>query len=115
MATALHLQHPVTGIIKTGYYGFSWTSFFFGGFPALIRGDVGVGLGVLVAGFVFGALGLGLGWFVVGLVWAFIYNKHYTTKLIENGYRIADTPERNLEAQRALGVGPQAFLLQAAS
>lgn len=115
MATAIHLKHPSTGVMKTGYFGFSWTSLFFGGLPALFRGDIAIGLGVTVAGMVVAALGLGLGWFIVSVIWAFIYNKVYTTRLIEKGYKIADLPERNLEAQRALGVGPQAFLLESAA
>lgn len=110
MATPVMLKNPTTGVTKTGFYGFSWTSFFFGGFPALIRGDLAIGLGVLVAGVLFGVLGLGLGWFVVGLIWAFIYNKNYTTRLIEQGYKLADAPERNRSAQIALGLGDQAIL-----
>ena len=110
MATEVQLKNPVTGVAKTGYFGFSWTSFFFGGFPALIRGDVAIGLGVLVAALIAGVVGVGLGWFVVGVIWAFIYNKYYTTRLIENGYKLADSPARNREAQQALGLGDQALL-----
>jgi hypothetical protein len=38
MATAIRLVHP-SGGVKQGYYGFSWTTFFFGIWPALFRGD----------------------------------------------------------------------------
>lgn len=110
MATAVQLQHPQSGVSKTGLYGFSWTSFFFGGFPALLRGDVGIGLGMLVIGFIAGLLGVGFGWFIVNLIWAFIYNKIYTNKLLESGYKLADTPERNQAARLALGAGEQAVL-----
>ena len=44
MATRIMLKHPQTGVIKPGYFGFSWTTFFFGGFPALFRGQIGLGL-----------------------------------------------------------------------
>ena len=104
MATAVQMKHREAGILKTGYYGFSWTSLFFGGFPALLRGDVPYGLGVLAAGVVFGALSAGWLWFVIGLVWAFIYNKNYTHRLIQAGYEFNDTPERVADAKRALGV-----------
>jgi hypothetical protein len=104
------LRNPTTGVQKMGYFGFSWTSFFFGGFPALIRGDVGVGLGMIAVGILAGGLGFGIGWFVVGMIWAFIYNKNYTTRLLEAGYKLADTPERNAQAQMVLGVGDQALL-----
>jgi hypothetical protein len=114
MATEVQLQNPGTGVLKTGLYGFSWTSFFFGGFPALFRGDVGIGLGLIVVGFIAGLVGLGLGWFVVSTIWAFMYNKMYTTKLLDAGYKLADTPERNAAARSALGVGEQALLVRAA-
>jgi len=110
MATEIQLMNPTTGVRKTGFYGFSWTSFFFGGFPALFRGDVGIGLGLIVVGVIAGFVGLGLGWFIVGIIWAFIYNKMYTTRLLDAGYKLADTPDRNAAARTALGVGEQAVL-----
>lgn len=110
MATEVQLINPNTGVRKTGLYGFSWTSLFFGGFPALFRGDVGIGLGMILVGFVAGFVGLGFGWFVVGIIWACIYNKMYTTKLLDSGYKLADTPDRNAQARAVLGVGEQAVL-----
>lgn len=104
MATPVEMKHKQSGILKTGYYGFSWTSLFFGGLPALIRGDIAYGLGVLLAGLLFGAFSAGLLWFVIGLVWAFIYNKNYTHRLLQNGYEFNDTPDRVADAKRALRV-----------
>ena len=104
MATTVQMKHRESAILKDGFYGFSWTSFFFGGFPALFRGDVGYGLGLLAAGVIFGTLSAGFLWFVIGLVWAFIYNKNYTQRLLQEGYEFSDTPERNASAKRALGV-----------
>jgi hypothetical protein len=104
MATAVRLRQPQTGIVKTGYFGFSWTSFFFGGIPAMMRGDVALGVGLLIAGLVFGAFSAGLLWFVVGLIWAFIYNKRYTLYLLERGYVFEDEPSRVGEAKAKLGV-----------
>ena len=79
----------------------------------MFRGDVGIGLGMLVVGFLAGVLGVGFGWFIVNLIWAFIYNKMYTNKLIETGYKLADTPEKNKAARIALGVGEQAVINRA--
>ena len=104
MSTAVQLKHKQTGILKSGFYGFSWTSFFFGGFPALFRGDVAYGLGVIAAGVLCGAFSAGTLWFLVGLVWAAIYNKNYTHRLLQSGFEFSDTPERTEDAKRALGI-----------
>jgi hypothetical protein len=42
MATAVIIKHPNSGMIKIGYYGFSWTYLFFGWFVPLFRGELGV-------------------------------------------------------------------------
>ena len=104
MATRVQMKHLQSGILKNGFYGFSWTCLFFGGFPALFRGDVGYGLGVLAAGVIFGAMSAGFLWFAIGLVWAFIYNKNYTHRLLQAGYQFNDTAERTADAKRALGI-----------
>jgi hypothetical protein len=104
MATEVPMVHRQTGITKNGFYGFSWTSFFFGGFPALIRGDLAYGLGILAVGLLAAAFSAGLLWFVVTIIWAFIYNRNYTQRLLENGYEFAGNPESVAKAQRALDV-----------
>lgn len=40
MAKTVMLRHPQTGILKKGLYGYSWTTLFFSGFPAIFRGDI---------------------------------------------------------------------------
>ena len=104
MATPVRMRHPGTGIVKTGYFGFSWTSFFFGGFPALLRGDVWIGLAVLAGSLVASAFSAGLLWFVVGLIWAVIYNKMYTQGLLQQGFVLEDEPSRIEAARRALNI-----------
>jgi hypothetical protein len=104
MAAAIQLKHPETGILKTGFSGFSWTSFFFGGFPALFRGDVGYGLAILLGGCLAAIISFGALWFVVSVVWAAIYNKNYTHRLIQAGYRFDDSPHRVDAAKRSLGI-----------
>ena len=64
--------------------GFSWTTLFFGGFPALIRGDWIPGLTIMI-----GSL---LTWGIVGVIAAFIYNKIYAKSLFEKGYRVHYLP-----------------------
>ncbi len=96
MATAVRLRNPQTGVVKKGFFGFSWTSLFFGGLPAIIRGDIGTGLAVmLVTILTFG---------LAGVIWAFVYNKRYTHKLIETGYVIDDAPEVAAAARKSLGI-----------
>ena len=70
--------------IKKVPLGFSWTTFFFGGFPALFRGDYNVGIIVIIAN----AVTYG----VTGLVMAFIYNKMYAKALFAKGYYIHALP-----------------------
>ena len=97
MATTIMLKHPQTGVIKQGFYGFSWTTFFFGGFPALFRGDIVIGLAVIVITMItFG---------IAGIIWAFIYNKKYTLGLIEKGYILASSEGENALARQKLGIG----------
>ncbi len=96
MATKILLRHQTTGIQKNGLYGFSWTTFFWGGFPALFRGDILIGLALIILNiFTF---------FIAGIIWAFIYNKKYTIALIEKGYELQGTESEVFAAKSALGI-----------
>lgn len=96
MATKIIMQHPATGIRKSAFYGFSWTTFLFGGFPALFRGDVILGLVVIILNL--------LTFWVAGIIWSFFYNKHFTHKLLEKGYSFAGTDSEIAAAKMALGI-----------
>ena len=121
MATRIAMKHEESGIMKVGYYGFSWTTLFFWIWPALFRGDFITFIGGLVIPLIIGAfLGLFLGimmvepvWVpaagsVVGvpiwLAWAFMYNKYYTLKLIGRGYALSGSEGDNAIAAAALGL-----------
>lgn len=96
MATVVMMKHNQSGIVRKGYVGFSWTTLFFGGWPAIFRGDIGTGvlfilLQLLTCG-------------VAGLIWAFLYNKSYTRKLLERGYAFADSEGVVALAKQRLGV-----------
>lgn len=67
------------GINREVKIGFSWTSFFFGGFPFLFRGMPVHGLGwIFLAIITFG---------ISNLVLCFIINKQTAVHYLENGYK----------------------------
>ncbi len=96
MAKAVLIKHQASGLIKTGYYGFSWTYLFFGFFVPMVRGE----LAVAVLHFLLSWVTFGLWW----LIAAFIYNKQYMTRMLTSGWVLADTPGNNVDAARALGI-----------
>ncbi len=104
MANRIALRHKDTGIVKDGYYGFSWTTLFFGFFPALFRGDFITFIGGFVVSIIIAVMTMGVGAFFIGLVWAFMYNKYYTRRLLERGYVLAGSDGDNALAASALGI-----------
>ena len=86
MAVEINLQKG--DMVKKGFLGFSWTTFFFGFFVPLFRGDwlwlvIMIILGVVSCG-------------IANIILAFLYNKFYTSKLFENGWEPADDFSRNM-------------------
>lgn len=79
-----------SGLSKTVKVGFSWTTFFFGFFPALFRGDLKWAAIMFIAALAAGSFTLGFGAWIPGLIFSFIYNKIYIKELIEKGYAPAD-------------------------
>jgi len=104
MATRISMRHKDSGIVKDGYYGFSWTTFFFGFFPALFRGDFITFIGGFVISVIIAFVTFGFGALFINIIWAFMYNKYYTRKLIERGYVLAGSESDNALAASALGV-----------
>jgi hypothetical protein len=84
----LFFENSITGEQKVAPVGFSWTTFFFGVFPALVRLDwknfaiqlgVHIGIALLTAG----TLNL-----FVSIAFSFIYNKMYVKDLVESNWQI---------------------------
>ncbi|MDB5413686.1 MAG: conserved hypothetical rane protein [Rubritepida sp.] len=108
MATAIQLRHEKTGRVKIGYYGFSWTTLFFGFFPALTRGEplifaLGFTTSIVIT--------LSISWFaclMLWLAWAFVFNRVYTCKLIGRGYEIVDPAGGGMAARIGLGIAARA-------
>jgi len=104
MAQIVMLKHKESGIIKKGYIGFSWTTFFFGTFPALFRGDFICFIGGFVVLLILGVLTFGFGTAIAMFVWAFFYNNWYTKRLLERGYVFDDRDEIVREARARLRI-----------
>ena len=104
MATRIALKHKDTGIVKDGYYGFSWTTLLFGFLPCLFRADFITFIGGFVVSMIIAFFTLGFGALFINIVWAFMYNKYYTRKLLERGYVFASSDGDNSLAASALGV-----------
>ena len=96
MAKRVQLIQPETGLMKSGYYGFSWTFLFFGWFVPIFRGELFISL----LHFVITVVTFGL-WQVII---AFLYNKQYMTRMLEKGYVLNDTEEVNEAARLKLGI-----------
>jgi hypothetical protein len=96
MAKRVALIHPQTGLTKSGFYGFSWTFLFFGWFVPLFRGELMIAL----LHFTITVITIGL-W---QIIFAFLYNKQYTSRLLEKGYVLNDSAEVNEEARQKLGI-----------
>lgn len=105
MADVILLKHAQSGIVKKGYVGFSWTTLFFGLFPALFRADFATFIGGFVIWIILAVFSYGILAIIASIVWAFVYNSYYTKKLLERGYEFADSPDRIAYARQRLGVG----------
>ncbi|GGK38631.1 hypothetical protein GCM10011322_27090 [Salinarimonas ramus] len=81
MAQAVTVSNPATGHVRIAYVGFSWTTLFFGMFPALLRGHILAALVMAIAPF----LTFGLSW----LVFPFFYNSWHRSWLANRGYGAA--------------------------
>ncbi|AAV90257.1 uncharacterized protein ZMO1_ZMO1633 [Zymomonas mobilis subsp. mobilis ZM4 = ATCC 31821] len=76
----LILTNPYNGKIRKAPIGFSWTTFFFGLWPAIFRGSWKYALLMFLT--IFPTLGLST------LIWPFIFNRLYLNSLLEDGFRL---------------------------
>jgi len=94
------------GGLKEVKIGFSWTTFFFGFFPALFRGDLKWAAIMFIAAVAVGIFTLGLGAWIPGIIFSFIYNKMYIKELLEKGYRPVDAhAQTTLQAKGIVAYG----------
>ena len=98
MAKKVTLKNPSTGLMKQGFYGYSWTYLFFGFFVPLFRGELGVGALHLLFTLFTGGL-----W---QLIVSFLYNNQYMTRMLEKGYVLSDEEGVMATARMKLGISP---------
>ena len=98
MAKKVTLKNPSTGLMKQGFYGYSWTYLFFGFFVPLFRGELVVGALHLLFTLFTGGL-----W---QLIVSFLYNNQYMTRMLEKGYVLNDKEEVMAAARMKLGISP---------
>lgn len=86
------------GVIKVAPIGFSWTVFFFSGFPPLIRGHVIMGVIIFILAFITFSIS--------SMIFAFFYNKMYLSYLLDKGFRFKDvvTGKSKEEIESSLGM-----------
>ncbi len=89
------LQNKDTGLTKECATGFSWTTFFFGVFVPLIRGDLKWAFILFLLCVLVGIFTLGFGCILVGPIFAGFYNKIYIRGLMANGFIPADDSSYN--------------------
>ena len=95
MTVSLH--HTQSGMLKSAPVGFSWTTFFFGPFPALFRGDLKWFAIMLI-------VGVSTLWVANFIIFGAIYNKRHLVDLMSKGFTPADDHSRNVLAQKGIAV-----------
>jgi len=90
------VKHQQSGLIKKGYFGFSWTYLLFGWLVPIFRGEVGIGLlHLALTAVTFG---------VFQIVMPFLYNKQYMTRLLTSGWQLSDEQAVMSAARLKLGI-----------
>lgn len=82
------------GVVKEAKVGFSWTTFFFGGWVALFRGQ----WGELIKWWLLNPITL----FIWGVVQCWTSNNKFVISLIEKGYEPASDKDRELLVKRKI-------------
>jgi hypothetical protein len=101
VAQQIFLKHP-GGLCKIGYVGFSWTSLFFGGFPASLRGDWLAFMVYQVLCIIGSLMPWSIGAFVLWITWPFFYNRWHVSRLTEKGYQVTNASAAFDEAKARL-------------
>ncbi|GAA7966722.1 hypothetical protein HpMS30_12270 [Helicobacter pylori] len=125
MATTINLKKG--NLIKKGFVGFSWTTLLFNFWVPVIRGDARWAIVMFIFLFCYSFvvvvtiggmfadtdidkipddeligifLIVSLGSIIINIIFAFTYNKQYTTRLLESGYEPTDEYSRGILRSR---------------
>jgi hypothetical protein len=104
MATKIQMENPKTGEKADGFYGYSWTTFFFGAFPALFRKDFITFFGAFIVLVILALCTAGIGSWIAALIWSFMYNRYYTVNLLKKGFVFVGNRTENELAASRLGI-----------
>ncbi|WQY18711.1 HrgC protein [Helicobacter pylori] len=127
VATTINLKKG--NLIKKGFVGFSWTTLFFNFWVSVIRGDARWAIVMFIFLFCYSFvvvvtiggmfadtdidkipdneligifLIVSLGSIIINIIFAFTYNKQYTTRLLESGYEPTDEYSRGILRSRGM-------------
>ena len=90
------IKHRASGLVRYGYFGWSWTYFIFGWFVPIIRGEIWIGvLHLIISIFTFG---------LFQMIMSFLYNKQNMTRMLLNGWELADNDYVNQRARVSLNI-----------
>jgi hypothetical protein len=92
----VRIIHTDSGLVKTGYIGYSWTYLVFGWFVPVMRGEIGIG----ALHFLLTMVSLGLS----QLIFPFLYNRQYMGRMLTSGWRLDSTDANSAQAKRVLDV-----------
>ena len=94
--TKIKIKHKSSGLEGKTFVGYSWTYFFFGFFVPIFRGEISIGVFHLIFSIVtFG---------VFQLIMPFLYNKQYSTRLLNNSWSLNDAEVNNEIARKKIGI-----------
>ncbi len=127
VATTISLKKG--NLIRKGLVGFSWTTLFFNFWVSVIRGDARWAIVMFIFLFCYSFvvvvtiggmfadtdidkipddeligifLIVSLGSIIINIIFAFTYNKQYTTRLLESGYEPTDEYSRGMLQARGM-------------
>jgi len=93
---SITFENKNTGAIKIAPIGFSWTSFFFSGIPALMRGHIGMGIIQIILSMITFSFS--------NIVFGFIYNKMYIKHMIAEGAKMSSATLSDDALKATLGM-----------